>query len=272
MNELTLDNRVMPIVVEAGNFSGTYTKVNRYISSEFNSLYIFNEASFQITENDITYNISAGSAIFIKQGTSISLNISNDSSDYINMYYYYFNMPVHQKNNSANQYIIPKILKNVSGSILFEKAERYVEYYNSDNLLPRLDTNSKFYDILSECVKYNIDYRHSPNNLSENIILFLNEHINEPLNTKDMEKRFFLTYKYMGTIFKKETGYTILNYHTLLRLESAKKLLVSTYYSIDEISRQLGYSDPLYFSRVFKKHVNISPLSYRKKHTSHTEP
>lgn len=272
MNELTLDNRVMPVVIEAGNITGTYNKANKCITSENNSFYIVNEGSFQIIENDITYNMSAGCALFVKKGTTITLKIDSCSRDYINMYYYYFDMPVNIHDNSSSQYTIPKILEGVSGSILFEKAERYVEYFNSDNRMPRLDINSKFYDILSECIKYNIDYRHSPNNLSENIILFLNEHINEPLNTKDMEKRFFLTYKYMGTIFKKETGYTILNYHTLLRLESAKKILVSTFYSIDEISRQLGYSDPLYFSRVFKKHVNISPLAYRKKHTSHTQP
>lgn len=272
MNELILDNRIMPIVVKADNISGPCNAVLEYISSTYNSLYIIIDGCCNISENEILYQVTSGSAFFVKQGTDISTAPATDNRNHIDMNYYYFEIPQTFSNAPENQYIIPKYLENISSSILFEKAERYIELFNSDSTFPRLDINSKFYDILSECVKYNLDYRHSPNNLSENIINFLNEHINEPLNTKDMEKRFFLTYKYMGTIFKKETSYTILNYHTLLRLESAKKMLVSTYYSIDEISRQLGYSDPLYFSRVFKKHVNVSPLTYRKKHTSNTQP
>ena len=266
MNELILDNRIMPVVLEAGNISGTCSSISGCISSLNDSLYIVIEGYFDIIENDVQYTLSPGSALFIKHGTDTRASFHHNENGCIIINYYYFDIPAKRDNYSGNQYIIPKLLENVSGSILFEKADRYIELFNSDSTYSRLDINARFFDILSECVKYSIDYRHNPNNLSENIIAFLNDHINEPLNTKDMEKRFFLTYKYMGTIFKRETGYTILNYHTLLRIESARKMLGSTLYSIDEISRRLGYSDPLYFSRVFKKNTGISPLAFRKQH------
>lgn len=272
MNELILDNRIMPVVKSAGNISVTCSSISEYITSRYNSFYIIVYGECVVTEDGIPYNAVSGSALFIKKNAAIDISCNPAYPDNITLYYYYFDMNVNKEDSHPGRYIIPKFMDDISGSILYEKAERYIELFNSESSYPLLDINSKFYDILSECVKYNIDYRHSQNNLSENIIIFLNDHINEQLNTKDMEKKFFLTYKYMGTIFKKETGYTILNYHTLLRIESAKKMLVSTLYSIDEISRELGYSDPLYFSRVFKKTAGQSPLAYRKQHVSNAKP
>lgn len=53
---------------------------------------------------------------------------------------------------------------------------------------------------------------------------------------------------------------------TLLRIEHAKRLLITTNLSIKEISLSSGYPDPLYFCKVFKSHSHISPSEYRSKH------
>jgi len=54
----------------------------------------------------------------------------------------------------------------------------------------------------------------------------------------------------------------------MLRIESAKSLLISSHLSVSQISEQVGYPDPLYFSRVFKKSTGMSPKEYREKPTS----
>lgn len=48
-------------------------------------------------------------------------------------------------------------------------------------------------------------------------------------------------------------------------IEKAKTLLEDTALSVGEIALKLGFTDPLYFSRLFKKHCGISPKSYREK-------
>jgi YesN/AraC family two-component response regulator len=53
----------------------------------------------------------------------------------------------------------------------------------------------------------------------------------------------------------------------MVRLKVAKRLLRSPYNSIKDISNQIGYYDPNYFTRVFKKHEHITPTEYRTKHT-----
>ena len=50
-----------------------------------------------------------------------------------------------------------------------------------------------------------------------------------------------------------------------LRIHNAKVLLESTNYNVTEISNIIGYENPLYFSRIFKKQTGFSPSEYRKK-------
>ena len=64
--------------------------------------------------------------------------------------------------------------------------------------------------------------------------------------------------------FKAYTGYTPLEYRASKIVENAKSLLSGTDMPITDISEALGFDDPLYFSRVFKKSVGVSPRDYRK--------
>lgn len=69
---------------------------------------------------------------------------------------------------------------------------------------------------------------------------------------------------YLKKLFKKETGLTPLQYLTDRRLENAAYIL-STYYgkgNISETAHLCGFSDPLYFSRLFKKRFGVSPRNY----------
>jgi AraC-like DNA-binding protein len=60
-------------------------------------------------------------------------------------------------------------------------------------------------------------------------------------------------------------GTTPAQYIMSIRLSNAQSLLESTAYNVTEISKIVGYDNPLYFSRIFKKEKGISPLQYRKK-------
>lgn len=65
--------------------------------------------------------------------------------------------------------------------------------------------------------------------------------------------------------FKQVTGVTPLQYITMLRINKAKKLLRSSQYSVQEIANILGYDDPLYFSRIFKKQTGRAPSQYQNR-------
>ncbi len=68
---------------------------------------------------------------------------------------------------------------------------------------------------------------------------------------------------YFSTVFKKETGKTFVSYLTDFRMEKAEKMLVETDEKTYIIAQEVGYSDPNYFSYVFKKQFGVSPSKYK---------
>lgn len=83
------------------------------------------------------------------------------------------------------------------------------------------------------------------------------------LSISRLAEEVFLTPNYISLIFKKETGETITDYITRIRIGKAKELLTSTDLKVMEISELVGYENPHYFSTVFKKTVGLHPLKYR---------
>lgn len=72
---------------------------------------------------------------------------------------------------------------------------------------------------------------------------------------------------YFSTIFKKKTGNSFIGYLTEYRLEQASRLLAETNEKSYIIAKQVGYTDPNYFSYVFKRKFGVSPSKYRTEQT-----
>ena len=68
---------------------------------------------------------------------------------------------------------------------------------------------------------------------------------------------------HFSTIFSQETGQTFVEYLTQVRLEAAKALLRQSGSRMSDIAFAVGYSEPHYFSYLFKKHVGMTPRDYR---------
>ena len=74
-----------------------------------------------------------------------------------------------------------------------------------------------------------------------------------------------------GHKFKESTGLSPLQYFINIKLEKAKELLAFSDLNISEVAEQVGYDNPLYFSRQFKAQLGVSPMSYRKSLQSEKE-
>jgi two-component system response regulator YesN len=64
-------------------------------------------------------------------------------------------------------------------------------------------------------------------------------------------------------LFKQETGETINEYLTKVRIEKAKELLSDPRNKFYEVCYTVGYSDPSYFSKLFKKYTGLTPSAFR---------
>jgi transcriptional regulator GlxA family with amidase domain len=65
--------------------------------------------------------------------------------------------------------------------------------------------------------------------------------------------------------FQAATGYLPMDYVHALRIEEAKQIIESENTSLDEIGLKVGYEDPAYFRRLFKRKAGLTPAAYRKK-------
>ena len=96
------------------------------------------------------------------------------------------------------------------------------------------------------------------------ITRYLQEHLAEEISLSILAEEFHLSAQYISQLFKSEIGVGFLAYLTNIRMEQAKKLLLSTSLSIAEVSEQSGYSDYRVVTKVFKKAEGITPSQYRR--------
>ena len=96
------------------------------------------------------------------------------------------------------------------------------------------------------------------------ITRFIQEHLAEEMSLSVLSEEFHMNPQYISQLFKNEIGVGFLAYLTSIRMEKAKKLLLSTSLSIGEVAEQSGYGDYRVFTKVFKKSEGITPSQYRR--------
>lgn len=94
---------------------------------------------------------------------------------------------------------------------------------------------------------------------------YITANLKEDINLKDTAAKFNLSPYYFSRTFKKVFGYNFSDYLNLIRINRAKELLKDASLSVKEIGYLVGYNDPNYFSKVFKKYEGITPTEYREK-------
>jgi two-component system response regulator YesN len=70
--------------------------------------------------------------------------------------------------------------------------------------------------------------------------------------------------QYFSKLIKKTTGFNFIDWLSMLRVKKAKELLTNSNLTVKEVCFMVGYKDPNYFSRIFKKRIGITPSEYVK--------
>lgn len=95
------------------------------------------------------------------------------------------------------------------------------------------------------------------------VLEYVNSNYNKEISLKDVANSVNLSYNYLSKIFKDEIGKSFIDYLTELRMEKSMKLLSKGNLSIKEICQQIGYNDPNYYCKAFKKLTGKTPTEYR---------
>ena len=124
------------------------------------------------------------------------------------------------------------------------------------NLLERLLI--RCYEISSQAVTVPMDYR------VLEACQILNTSLAAEITIDALAEQVFLSPSRLAHLFREQVGVSIVRWREDQRIMRAKLLLQTTPMPVAVIGQQVGYDDQLYFSRVFKKRVGMSPSDYRK--------
>ncbi len=95
-------------------------------------------------------------------------------------------------------------------------------------------------------------------------VSYFHANYNQSISVEEYAREHGMSVSWFIRNFKNYTNSTPAQYILSLRISNARSLLESTSYNITEISDIVGYENPLYFSRLFKKHCGVSPTEFRK--------
>ena len=99
--------------------------------------------------------------------------------------------------------------------------------------------------------------------LVSDTIRYMRLNLEKKLAVEDMAKQHMLSSSHFSMLFRKGTGMAPVDYFIHLKMQKACQLIYADEGKIKEIAISLGYDDPFYFSRVFKKNMGQSPEQYR---------
>lgn len=132
--------------------------------------------------------------------------------------------------------------------------------------LSALQAQSLFFSILDEsltCAGNRNRQSERARELVEQAVEYMKNHYMEPLTVAKLAEPYGLTNKQFAYLFQKHTGMAPVEYLIEYRVRRARELLCTTACSIADISTDVGYSDPYYFSKLFKQRTGFCPTTVR---------
>ncbi|MDF2503531.1 AraC family transcriptional regulator [Clostridium sp.] len=123
---------------------------------------------------------------------------------------------------------------------------------------------------LSELIEKSPDSKIIDSNYKELYIKktldFIETNFSRNITVPEMAKNIGLNKNYFSNFFKENIGISPQQYLIQFRMNKACELMKNSTLTISDISRSVGYNDPLGFSKIFKKAMGISPKAYRESH------
>ncbi len=94
---------------------------------------------------------------------------------------------------------------------------------------------------------------------------YIEKNVGKDISLNEISERLNISSYYFSKLFKEETNEGFVEYLTKTRVEKAKEMLKDPAKSIKEVGSECGYSDPNYFSRIFKKSTGMTPTEYKER-------
>lgn len=231
----------------------------------FNKLYFILEGEGVIYIGDQKFYPKPGDIVFIPQG--IPQGFNTISPKVFTKYWCHFHANI--GTTPLCDYVVFPLIKQVE-DINYVKSlfDRMTNHFGDDNGFSPIIANSTLMELLHH---YLSNLCHDDIKLNQKVssskihtlISYMEDHICDKLLVKDFATMMNLHPNYLIRMFNQTFGTSPMEYFNRLKIEKAKELLELNNSSISSIADSLGFSNPYYFSTVFKKQTGYSPRNYR---------
>lgn len=294
---------MFPHISHMGLSSSTVPYLHPHRVPDEYILFIVKSGTFYISENDHDYTLKAGDMLILDpEAAHFGKYPSVDDRYYIhlastvfspfypaspgaltdllkaNRQLNYTASPGSQDRYAHGSLILPKHM-TIEDSALLHKIDLSMEQaiFASEHRHEhyKLTCSACFLQIMIAMAQYfsaktlaitNENFSRSQQLLLDSLMQYLHENYMKKLTSADLEKHFQMNYDYLNRLFKKKNGAPIFNYLNTIRIDKAVDMLICSDTKACEIAEAVGFCDEYYFSKIFKKHMGVSPKNYLKLH------
>jgi AraC family transcriptional regulator of arabinose operon len=167
--------------------------------------------------------------------------------------------------NVVKEHVKPMSIRNNSEVFaLFSKIYKTLQNgYSTDNLIFANMCLSHFLTLFIYNSKHTVDVASDKTDCVESAIVYMKKHIDGNISLDELSKVNNYSTSRFSNLFKQKTGYAPIDYFIQMKMQKACQQLDFSDHSIKSIAYTLGFDDPYYFSRRFRKVIGMSPNKYR---------
>lgn len=215
---------------------------------------------------DKKYQVNANECFMLPQNTEHAYG--SDEEHPWSIYWIHFGgecLPEFNKMQVVQKFFKPSLIKQ-SGEVTihFSKIYKALELgYSTDNLVFANMCLSHFLTLFIYNAKHDTVVEKDKMDCVDNAILHMQEHINDNITLNELSSHYNYSASRFSSIFKQKTGHSPIDYFNQMKMQKASQQLDFTNRSVKDIALSMGFDDPYYFSKRFKKITGMSPRKYR---------
>ncbi|MFC4323801.1 AraC family transcriptional regulator [Litchfieldia salsa] len=282
MNQVKLNSYSLPLVRDMGymkDMSGTQLHPARKME-RVNVFVFVEEGCIYVNEDGQNYQIEAGSYLFLRRNIAHAGTKTYEKGT--KWYYIHFYEPPQYHSTLSDykhfsessmileevylsQLVLPKYGQVNNPAYIISKLKALLACYKNPNPLRPIQLSILAHQFFVELYGNHLENENSNrHHIVNQMIAILRDSKEKRITGEQLANELGMNYAYLCTLFKEHTGKSVKRFQNELLIEQAIDLLIHSNSNVSEVSDALGFSNPFYFSRVFKRVTGLSPSLYLK--------
>lgn len=282
MKNIKINSYTLPLIRDIGyihDINGVFRHPDRKMEKIHVFIFVV-KGSIHVFEDKTEYRVNEGSYLFLRKNIShwggdsykpdtkwfyihFYDSPQNESSIEKIEYKYYPQSSLINEDTYSTKLSLPKHGRVTNANYTKSKLKNLVALYDNPHPMRPLQLSLQTYQFFIELYSDHIEeQQESKNNYIVNQMIKIMRNSENKLRGEEVATFLGMNYAYLSTIFKKQTGRSVNVYQNELLIEKAIEMFKKNEGNVSEVSDALGFSNPFYFSRVFKRITGVAPTTY----------